>query len=78
LHEVLSKEIEKNNELLRKMRIKECKHQEEIKKMKILYDNAENMLRQQLFTEKSLIMQQSAQVIKNYEMRANNAKFYEE
>ena len=77
LHAILSKQIDKNSELIRKIRIKESKHQEDLKKMKNLYDNQEDFMKQKFFTEKSLIMQQSAQVIKNYEMKATNAKFTE-
>ena len=43
--------------------------------MKSIYDNQEDLIKQRFFTEKSLIMQQSAQIIKNYGMKANSAKF---
>ena len=46
--------------------------------MKSIYDNQEDLIKQRFFTEKSLIMQQSAQIIKNYGMKANSAKFAEE
>ena len=46
--------------------------------MKNIYENQEDLIKQKFFTEKSLIMQQSAQIIKNYEMKANSAKFHEE
>ena len=75
MHEVLVKEIDKNCELVRKTRIQDSKHQEDLKRMKMIYENSETMMKQQLLTEKSLIMQQSATIIKNYEMKANDAKF---
>jgi len=42
-----------------------------------MYENKETMMKQQLLTEKSLIMQESARIIKNYEIKANDAKFSE-
>ena len=78
LHELLIKEIDKNSDLVRKMRMKESKNQEELTKMKLIYENAEDVLRQKFFTERSLILQQSAQVIKNYELKANNMQFHQE
>lgn len=47
-------------------------------KMKMMYENAEELMRQKFFSEKSLIMQQSAQAIKHYEMKACGLQFYEE
>lgn len=46
--------------------------------MKKIYDNQEDLMRQKFFTEKSLIIQQSAQLIKTFEIKANSAKFHEE
>ena len=46
--------------------------------MKNIYENQEDLIKQKFFTEKSLIIQQSAQVIKTYELKANSAKFHEE
>jgi len=42
-----------------------------------MYENKETIMKQQLLTEKSLIMQESARIIKNYEIKANDAKFSE-
>ena len=46
--------------------------------MKMMYDNAEDLMKQKFFTEKSMIIQQSAQIIKNYEIKASGSKFMEE
>ena len=78
LHDVLSKQLEKNSSLIRDMRIKEARHHEELIKVRMMYENAQEEMRQRFATEQNLNMQQSAQLIKTFEMKANSANFYEE